>query len=69
MSGIGSNGGMMYDCIKLEAGDAVTSAITSPIVKKNEAADPYWYNLAGQRVTKPQRGIYIHNGKKVVVNF
>ena len=69
MSGIGSNGGMMYDCIKLEAGDAVTSAITSPIVKRNEAVDTYWYNLAGQRVTKPQRGIYIHNGKKVVVNL
>lgn len=25
------------------------------------------YNLAGQRVNKPQKGIYIHNSKKVIV--
>ena len=26
-----------------------------------------WYNLQGVKVTSPQKGIYIHNGKKVVV--
>ena len=26
-----------------------------------------WYNLAGQRVSKPTRGVYIVNGKKVTV--
>lgn len=25
-----------------------------------------WYNLAGQRVANPQRGLYITNGKKIV---
>lgn len=29
--------------------------------------DNAWYNLAGQRVDKPRQGIYIHNGKKIVV--
>ena len=26
-----------------------------------------WYTLQGQRVTKPGKGLYIHNGKKVVI--
>ncbi len=26
-----------------------------------------WYNLRGQRITVPSHGIYIHNGKKMVV--
>lgn len=30
-------------------------------------SDGDWYNLQGVKVTNPQRGIYIHNGKKVVV--
>ncbi len=30
-------------------------------------SDGDWYNLQGMKVTNPQRGIYIHNGKKVVI--
>ncbi len=26
-----------------------------------------WYTLQGQRVEHPTKGIYIHNGKKVVL--
>jgi rhamnogalacturonan endolyase len=26
-----------------------------------------WYDLRGQRVDKPQHGVFIHNGKKVIV--
>lgn len=29
--------------------------------------DNAWYNLQGQRVEHPQHGIFIHNGKKVVI--
>ena len=29
--------------------------------------DDLWFSISGQRVVKPQHGIYIHNGKKVVV--
>lgn len=31
------------------------------------AADDAWYTLSGVQVQRPQQGIYIHNGKKVVV--
>ncbi len=30
-------------------------------------ADDAWYTLQGVRVAQPTRGLYIHNGKKVVV--
>ena len=29
--------------------------------------DDAWYTLQGVRVAQPTRGLYIHNGKKVVV--
>lgn len=34
---------------------------------KAVSTDGYYYNLQGIRVSKPTRGIYIHNGKKIVV--
>ena len=30
-------------------------------------ADGLWYNLAGQRVMHPRRGVYVHQGKRIVV--
>ena len=43
---------------------ASTTAI-SPV--QNSTSDDAWYNFNGTRTSKPtQRGIYIHNGKKVV---
>ena len=41
-----------------------TTAIESPMFKDHSSQI---YNLNGQRVSTPQRGIYIVNGKKVVV--
>ena len=35
-------------------------------VKIGETKDGAIYNLTGQRVVKPQKGIYIINGKKVL---
>ncbi len=61
MSGIGSNGGMMYDCIKLEAGDAVTSGIASIRSTKATGGEAI-YNLRGQRVNSMQRGVNIVRG-------
>lgn len=29
--------------------------------------DGAYYNLNGQRVSKPQHGVYIHNGKKIII--
>ena len=32
-----------------------------------EVSDNSWYNLAGQRVAQPTKGLYIINGRKVVI--
>jgi hypothetical protein len=36
-------------------------------VKSNGMKDGEWYTLQGQRVQNPGKGLYIHNGKKVVI--
>ena len=45
--------------------DSSTTGIMS--VDAEKPADNIYYNLNGQRVTTPQRGIYIQNGRKVIV--
>jgi len=33
-----------------------------------DKASDEWYSLSGQRIVKPtKKGLYIHNGKKVVI--
>ena len=32
-----------------------------------ESQQPVWYNLRGQKVSKPHKGIFVCNGKKIVV--
>jgi hypothetical protein len=34
---------------------------------KSQKADGAVYNLRGQRVAQPQKGLYIMNGKKTIV--
>ncbi len=36
-------------------------------VEAEKADDGAWYTLQGTRVSKPAKGLYIHNGKKVVI--
>lgn len=49
-------------------GDIHTATAISDVKTNNEpVGDGYYYNLAGQRVTNPTPGFYIHNGKKVIV--
>lgn len=36
-------------------------------VQFQDAEQDVWYNLQGQRVEKPDKGVYIKNGKKVIV--
>ncbi len=33
----------------------------------HRVGDGQWYNLSGQRVARPSRGIYLYNGKKVLL--
>lgn len=45
----------------------LTSSTGIQAVKSNGVSlDDSYYNLAGQRVSKPQQGVYIHQGKTVV---
>lgn len=50
-----------------EFGYGGTTAITDVKNEEQPTGDGYYYNLAGQRVTNPTPGFYIHNGKKVIV--
>ena len=44
-----------------------TTGISEKVAVDSETADAPVYNLAGQRVAQPTRGLYIVNGKKIVV--
>lgn len=50
--------------IQIKSGDAVD--IVSPVSPKNDSESVY-YNLQGQRVISLGKGIYIKNGKKVLI--
>ena len=50
--------------IGIEFGDGTTNL--TPALSKGEG-EGEWYTLQGQRVAKPGKGIYIRNGKKVVI--
>ena len=43
----------------------MTDIITPPI--KNNSGKDIYYNLNGQRESNPSKGIYIRNGKKIIV--
>ena len=70
--GISENGagGIMYDMIKLESNEP--QADETPIIALtaepySTATDSPYYNLSGQRVAKPAKGIYIVNGQKIII--
>lgn len=44
-----------------------TDGVQDILSTSKQSNDNNWYNLAGQRVINPSKGIFIHNGKKVVV--
>ena len=50
--------------IGIDFGDGTTNL--TPALSKGEG-EGEWYTLQGQRVTKPGKGLYIRNGKKVVI--
>ena len=37
------------------------------LYNSDDASSTIWYNLNGQRVESPNKGLYIHNGKKILV--
>ena len=50
------------------SGEIHTATAINEVKTENQPmGDGFYYNLAGQRVTNPTPGFYIHNGKKVIV--
>ena len=47
------------------AGDDDTTGIKA--IGTSEQEQDVWYNLQGQRVENPGKGLFIHNGRKVVI--
>ena len=47
--------------------DDGTTGINSQFSIFNSQFEEVYYNLQGQRVEKPRKGIYIHNGRRVVI--
>ena len=47
--------------------DDTTTGIEDITIDGENKGNDSFYNLNGQRVSNPQRGIYIHNGKKVII--
>ena len=43
-----------------------TTGISTPTLQATQEADNKYYSLSGVATTKPQKGIYIHNGKKII---
>ena len=48
--------------------DLVATGISSPKAYPVTANGNLYYNLNGQRVSHPAKGIYIQNGRKIIVN-
>ncbi len=51
----------------LEFEDGSTTGIETIEISKNSTEDGVYYDLQGRRVENPTRGVYIVNGKKVVI--
>lgn len=57
----------MLDAIHEAMDELGISTSVSPIVNREMMSDNAIYNLVGQKVTVPRKGIYIQNGKKYIV--
>lgn len=47
--------------------EAETTGISASLGEKAEKTSEHIYNLRGMRVTQPQKGLYIKNGKKMII--
>ena len=60
-----ASAGTNVDRFYLDLGESTATGIVT--VNSESSSDGVYYNLAGQRVAQPVHGIYIKNGKKVLV--
>lgn len=61
--------GVMWDCIKLETGDKMTSGIGDALRLNDHVkmTNDKVYDLQGRQVANPTKGMYIRNGKKIII--
>lgn len=64
--GSGTTSARKASLITIDA-DGVTTGVSEVETEKTPNNDGYFYNLNGMRVEHPKAGIYIRNGKKVVM--
>ena len=48
-------------------GSYETTGISEKVIVNSEKFDGEWYDLGGRRIAQPTKGIYIINGKKIVI--
>ena len=65
MTGNGSNGGFMYDCIKLEAGELVSSGISDVTTNNTPATTPTKHLYRGRLVIEKNGERFTVDGKRV----
>ena len=47
--------------------DNETTSLNGELRVKNEESVDAWYDMQGRKVAQPAKGLYIVNGKKVVI--
>ena len=60
------NSAVSIDGVYFYKKDSASTGIKTVSTARGKA-DGAWYNLHGMRVEKPSKGVFIHNGRKVVV--
>lgn len=67
LSHVVENGEIIYKTPDFQDWLVPVSNVNEVKVTSQDTGDDAYYNLQGQRMDNPTQGIYIHNGKKVVV--
>lgn len=60
--------GMIVNADKCAIEGTTPNSIAPIAQPTKQNADPYYYTLSGVRVEKPTKGIYIYQGRKIVLN-
>ena len=68
ITGVPAGAKVMFSFIDDDISGGTTGINTIDASSVSGADNNAYYNLNGQRIQKPQQGVYIHNGKKIIVN-
>ena len=63
----GSSPAAYAPTIRFFDGDDSTLGVTTPLSTRRGAGGEAWYSLDGRKVEQPKKGLYIRNGRKVIV--